>query len=358
MISFLSSFNCGDYYEEKIEKSLKINNLGFGVMKRRALMKLKSEFVKFSKWMFSKVGKATKYLESKPIVVVWVDGGFASQVFRLAMGRRLKELGFQVKYDLHWFQNYGKTKIKDHDFSCYLQNCFELSDSEVVKGWQRVKYRLLYNTRYNGLADKAKNNIMALKAPFCINFYEFDWIMNGLTLNPYIEWKKIENILSKKSMELVKEIRESHVETVGVHVRRGDMGQYVEGSYWKVLTPEYFIKAFECLPKKNLKVYFFSNGIDYVKEELLGLLENAWDVTIVSELDLVVYEELYLLSLCDTVIASQGSWGDMAFDFHEGDGLLIKYSENIEADKIAYQKKYPGKHEIFIPLTKDMYLHG
>ena len=320
-------------------------------------MKLMSGFVTFCKWMFSKIGRVTKYFETRPIAVVWVDGGFASQIYRYAIGGGLKELGFQVKYDLHWYRD-PRRKVKDHDLSCYLQTCFGMADSEVVKGWQRLRYRLLYNSGYNGVADKAKNDIMTLKAPFCINFYEFDWILDGLSLRSYIDWERIENVLSKKGMELEKEIRGSRVGTVGVHVRRGDMGQYVEGSYWKVLTPQYFIKAFGCLPRKKLKIYFFSNGMDYVKEELLGTLDDAWDVTLVSGSDLVVYEELYLLSLCDMMIASQGSWGDMAFDLHKGDGLLIKCSDNIEADRAAYQKKYPEKHEIFIPLTEDMYLHG
>lgn len=321
-------------------------------------MRMKRRFITFLKWMFSKIGRVTKYLETEPIAVVWVDGGFSSQVYRYAMGGRLKELGFQVKYDLHWYRDPGKRKVKDHDFCCYLQTCFGMADSEVVKGWQRLRYRLLYNSGYNGVADRAKNDITTLKAPFCINFYEFDWILDGLPLHPYIEWGRIENILSEKGMELVKEIKSSCVETVGVHIRRGDMGQYVEGSYWKVLTPEYFIKAFECLPRKKLKIYFFSNGMDYVKEELLQYLEDAWDVTLVSEFDLVVYEELYLLSLCDTIIASQGSWGNMVFDLHKGDGLLIKCSENVENDKVVYRKKYPEKREVFIPLTEDMYLHG
>ena len=67
------------------------------------------------------------------------------------------------------------------------------------------------------------------------------------------------------------------------------------------------------------------------------------------------YEDIYLYSLCNVQIASQGSWGNMAFAFNTNeDRKLVSPTTNKE--EALKDSNYLSKIDIY--LEDDMYLHG
>jgi len=118
--------------------------------------------------------------------------------------------------------------------------------------------------------------------------------------------EKIENELIRLKVSKDKK-------TVSIHVRRGD---YISNPYaseqHNIVTMDYYHKALSYLtskiPKENLKVYIFSDDIDWVKENLILV---GYDIEYVAG-HIHDYEELHLMSLCDHNIIANSSfswWG-------------------------------------------------
>ncbi|MCR4695297.1 MAG: alpha-1,2-fucosyltransferase [Pseudobutyrivibrio sp.] len=305
--------------------------------------------------VLSHIGNITRPLSDK-LAIIYIDGGLSSQIFRYSMGQYFKEMGFDVFYDVSWYQgrmaSEKKMELAIKDFVDESEMRFLGRDSFLLK-----KYKLLYNTAYNGMAKSAQDDITTLKAPFCINNYEMDWIMKSINEKRYFPWSNIERKLSDNAKEILEGIIDNNV--CGIHIRRGDMSYYVKGAYWKVLTPRYYEKSLDFIPKEVRKVLIFTNGIDWVKKEIIPIIEKrGYDIIVVSELGLKEYEELFLLSKCNCIIASQGSWGNTALDFNSNNEVLwVKGVEHIKEEKDKFIKKYPNYEMGLFELEDDMYLH-
>lgn len=44
---------------------------------------------------------------NKKLAIFRVDGGICSQIHMCAVGRKYQDLGYQVKYDISWFDGGG-----------------------------------------------------------------------------------------------------------------------------------------------------------------------------------------------------------------------------------------------------------
>ena len=49
------------------------------------------------------------------LIIVRVDGGIASQIGFVALGKAFEEKGYQVKYDLSWFETVSYTHLRAHE---------------------------------------------------------------------------------------------------------------------------------------------------------------------------------------------------------------------------------------------------
>jgi hypothetical protein len=93
--------------------------------------------------------------------------------------------------------------------------------------------------------------------------------------------------------------------SVGVHVRRGDMTK--EGYYWRVLSPEYYIKAMELFP--NSTFYFFSDDMNWVEKNIICCVPHLQCEKVDCNTDDQGYLDLALLVNCRGFICSSGSLG-------------------------------------------------
>jgi hypothetical protein len=97
---------------------------------------------------------------------------------------------------------------------------------------------------------------------------------------------------------------------VAVHVRRGDFEKL--GNC--ICSPEYYLSSIEYITKKigfeKPHIYFFSNGMDWVKEHITNKLPSNIEYSFIENNDNDSgFIDLYLISQCTHQISSNSSFG-------------------------------------------------
>ena len=241
-------------------------------------------------------------------MVVMVDGGFCSQLVKYALGEFLKKnLGTRVKYDISWFAANGMDCDGKNKRELQIQKIFPWIDFEIATQ-EEIKNAKENKIFTNQNPYKFCQEILSLKTPAYIDgYYENVVYLNQVkeTLYRNLDFSKIHiNTKNKKILEKIQSCDYS----CAVHVRRGDFVNLGLA----FLTPNYYANAIRNIQehaKKNVHFFFFSNDINYVKENVIPLCPDI-DYTIVDVNDNDTgYLDLYLISTCNAQIASNSSFG-------------------------------------------------
>lgn len=299
------------------------------------------------------IGNILKLVEKDPIIIMYMEGGFSSQLLRYAKGQWFAERGMKVKYDLQWFEYNGMDGAGLETREWRIPLCFPNTKLEIASDHEIKKYKLFYGTNVHNTVNKYKGRESEMTSPLYIAKFDMDYLVTFKDCVKYFDWQGLRNLLCDSALKVAEEIKmhqKAGKKVIGVHVRRGDMT--VTGGYWRVLTPKYFEAAIKKAETEECILYFFSNGFDFVKEEILPNVRQEY---VLVDGQYKEYEDIYLYSLCDTQIASQGSWGDLAYQFNENPNrIMILPNYSIDTD-MEVNDNGTIKH---IHLTDDMYIHG
>ncbi len=256
--------------------------------------------------------------------IIWVDGGFCSVVTKYAIGKCIeKKLGMKVKYDLTWFKTCGMDCDNKYKRSFELLNVFpdldfEIATDEEISFFRKYFYfKNEYPFIYCDELFSEKRNMYVDGGFDHWRYWEF--IREELLQSLDFESLKL-NEANQKVLEQIKD----EEEPVAVHVRRGD---YVNLDFFHKLPPEYFVLAInhikEKLAPKKPHFFFFSNGMDWVKEKIVTQLPEDISYTFVEVNDNDTgYFDLYLISKCKHQIASNSAFGYWG-------GVFNKYKDKI-----------------------------
>jgi len=299
------------------------------------------------------LGTCISWVEKEPMAVIAIDGGFASQLLRYAMGNELKKRGYHVAYDITWYDECGKSVDGKNDRIFRLTECFDKLEFPVVEASEVSRYKKFYNCELNGKAKKIFDN-KRVKEPF---YVPGKTILTELFLDyrDLFDFSKFPYLMNEKSKTLYKEIqdRKSHKERViGVHVRRGDMSK--TGHYWNVLTGEYYITVIKKIATANDVFYFFSEDLDWVVDNIVKNIDITYRMVDTKDKE---YIDFFLFSLCDILIEGQSSWSERAMFFNNDGNKKLYVSEKHYRDESFYNNRYGiGSTEI-IKLEDNMYVH-
>ena len=206
------------------------------------------------------VGSIMKYTEKNPCVIMYIDGGFSSQMLRYCKGMWFQERGMDVKFDLQWYEKNGKDDLGIETREWRLKECFPELMVKVASEKEVNRYRKFYGTNIHKLVKKYENKEEKLAAPLYVSLYDFDYLVSFKDCPKYFNWQGMYNLLTESAKKIATEImryKKNGRNVIGVHVRRGDMA--VSGSYWKVLTAHYFEAAINEVVTEESIIYFFSN---------------------------------------------------------------------------------------------------
>lgn len=275
------------------------------------------------------------------LVVVEQKGGLGSQIGLYMFGEYLRKYcGKTVVYDLSWYEAGGMDILKKSSRKWELENCFEITipiaDKKIAKMLKRW------------LPVRAKNQFIFDATPEHIN-YPFYWISEM----PAIEYKiKMADFFQnlKFKAEVLKAVKEETDEidrwenSVSVHVRRGD---YV-GCRLDICGISYYKQAFKVLFKKlegktGIKIFFFSNGFDWVKENILPLLPPEIPVQLMQKNDNDhMHGDLFLMSHCKHQIIPNSSFSTFSTLLRPLEDRIIIEPDTCVPNVENHVYPYPG----------------
>ena len=281
-----------------------------------------------------------------PCLILNCDGGICSQIHQYLWGQILIDAGYPVKYDLTFYEDNAKDMYGNFDRSYALDKLCYLERNAVAPRYQVEYYKRHYLNPDN---QPPKPIVMSLHKDWPMPLYLGQYYTCNSNeylsaFKKYIHLRPAEEILDHASFAIYKEILAT--ESVGVHVRRGDMSQ--SSSAWVVPSIDYFIRALTIPEFQDKEFYFFSDEIDWVKQNILPGLSSNIKYHLVDQNDSSKgYMDFYLLSRCKYQIASQGTFGSMAFVLNPYEGKILVLPKD---SRLNMQERLAGEHLIFISL--------
>ena len=242
-------------------------------------------------------------------VIIMVDGGFCSVLLKYALGLGVKKnLGLDVKYDLTWFEKYGKDCDNKFDRKFQLLELFPTLDYKIAskREIKIFKKRYYYNNKY---PYKFDSSLYKINEPRYIDGYYENWQYLKEVRSELIEKIDFNNLeLNQKNLEYLADIESS--QSIAIHIRRGD---YVNLGM-SILEVDYYLNAIRFIQNKlgnaKPKLFLFSNDLDWVKTELVPKIANDLNSIIVDVNDNNQgYLDLFLISKCKHQISSNSSFG-------------------------------------------------
>lgn len=248
------------------------------------------------------------------LVVIEQKGGVASQLGLYVVGEYLRTFcSYNVAYDLSWFVN-GGMAIDGKNTRCWeLENLFEVNlpraDPKIT---QMLRDWCPFCASSTLDSTAALEELLRAKPPYLMCSEQSSPSL-FLTMQPMLQALKFRKAVIDSCADSLKEIQR-YENSCAVHVRRGD---YV-GSIHDVCGPDYFLGAIREVSKriKNtktspLKLFIFSNGFDWVRENLLPRIPADIEYELMEKNDNDhMHGDFYLMSMCRHQIVSNSgfSW--------------------------------------------------
>lgn len=265
-------------------------------------------------------------------IVVYVDGGICSQINQYVVGKLFEDKGYNVVYDLAFYDEWGM----DVD-GRFVRN-FDLlklfPDIEVIKATkiQRMVWKKCFRERNVDL-EAMQTNKKTIAPCYVTGYYSL----------PNEDYRRLKSLLGEMSFDSkYKEIIENEMFSCGVHVRRGDLSKG-NGYYGNPATIKYYVNSIRLIASEypNTKFFIFSDEMDYVYKELLPNLQNVDCVCVEGNGSDKGYVDLALLSLCNFQISSIGSFGKFAALLNANDtqGLVLMNTP----ESIVWVDRYRAK---------------
>lgn len=253
-------------------------------------------------------------------MIIMVDGGFCSQLVKYALGEFLKHSrNVKVKYDVSWFDNNGMDCDGKNKRELQINKVFPNLDFEIAT-CDEIAIAKRNNHFINSNPYKFCSSLLAQKTPAYIDgYYEnivyMDTVRNVLLKN--LDFSKCK--LDENNENILSKIKNADY-SCAVHVRRGDFVNLGLA----FLTPWYYSGAIKTVQKKfpKTKFFFFSNDIDYVRQEIIPLCGDIeYTIVDVNNND-TGWLDLYLISQCNAQISSNSSFGFWGAFLNQNDNKM------------------------------------
>lgn len=265
-----------------------------------------------------------RYIKRIDFIVV-IEGGITSQIEQYIIGKLLESKGYVVQYDLSFYVKNGLDCTGEH-----LRN-FDLKKiNRSIQLKEADKQDLLvfnrffsYPTYYTECNLITTYNIP--KPPIYVNGYNYGFLLEKEYEKIYKQKMKIDYDADEFGIEnasmYMKIINDKY--SVGVHVRRGDT--LLENVGRPIPKPAYYFYAMSFFDNPNSHFYFFSDDIEWVRENITSKLEASMYTLVTNNGDDRGWCDLILMSACKYQIKSPaGGLGREAYRLNEyKDKLLV-----------------------------------
>lgn len=270
---------------------------------------------------------------AKPVILVNMDGGICSQMQQYLMGRLLAQQGHTIRYDLSFF-SYGRDtdglQVRNFD----LLKAFPHLSIQTAPRWKRSLYRRCFH-HTGRFPQETSADWLNQQPPVFLGGYYPD------VEQMYADYQKVfrpdPSVLDAANRAIYDAIPDN---AVAVHIRRGDLSKYTE-AYGYPATIDYFVQAIGLLENrlKHPEFYFFSDDMDYVRQEIRSALPSDTHCTLVENGAEHGYFDLMLMSRCHHHITSKGSLGKFASCLNPHRGIAVVLKDDRQLGPLAFADK-------------------
>ncbi len=247
------------------------------------------------------------------MIISHINGGLGNQLFQYAAGKALAE-HHQVPF-----------KIDKSYYSRINFRSFELENFNIKLSYASEDE--IRNATNKNLLIKAYSKILPPHKKVIFTEPHFHFYNNFFKASPNSFliglWQSekyfiaIKDIIRKEftlKTELTNEVKKKgeemrHENSVSVHIRRGDYENAKTQQYLRLQPVEYYQKALTFIQERvgDVKVYFFSDDINFVRKNLV--FNNSHEF-ISAQLSKNHYEDFYLMQHCrhNIIANSTYSW--------------------------------------------------
>lgn len=291
------------------------------------------------------------------MVIINIKAGLGNQLFQFAAARYLSlSNNLELKVDLSFYKDdKNRNAFRLDKLKLPIE---EATESELSKFKNLVHIPMFFrilkrfglkHAKYYKKTHKTEADIRGIlkqNQPLTGDYYLEGWFAND------IYFKSIRNLLINdicshvqlSGENLIKQNEISKVNSVAVHIRRGD---FLTNTYFKVLPIEYYSNAINRAMKEieNPVFYFFSNDTDWTKKAFSNI-SNAIFVDHNSEADTEYstrgdINDLMLIRFCKHQIIANSTFSWWGAWLNENPDKRVfypsKYFNNIKAQK-QYEK--------------------
>ena len=270
------------------------------------------------------------------IIIDQMDG-FSGQVGRYIFGEYIKDnYNKKVKYNLNWYSYAGIDCDKKEKREFDLLNCFKDIKIDIATREEANLYKRLFyysDSNINNLYEicKMRKKLYLYIFPY-LDSFDKEYIYSKLDIH-----KNLYPRLEGFNLELYNDIV-NHPASVSVHIRRGDINSHggfeafnkSEKTYKEYIFKSIY-KMIELLNPIKPKFYFFSNDIEWVKNNILKHLNKDVDYIYTDQNKDKIYIDLYLLSLAKHMIFTIGAFSRTAYMFNRNKNIITISIDNINS---------------------------
>lgn len=259
---------------------------------------------------------------TKPKVIIYMDGGICSQLHVYLCGELYRKANLDVLYDVYWFEKDGKDWDGKFERNLELDRLFPELPFKTLSLRKSWFYRNFFSipNQQNLLPEPGS----ILRTTYLGGFYH---------LFPTDEYKiMFQHCFGiKHHFNIPVHIPQRADETsCAVHIRRGDLANrdaafYAANPWYKPLPDKYFFDTIQYVSEhyKNVCFYLFSDELDWVEMNLCPKITAPYQLMRGNK----AYVDLALLSECDVVIGSQGSFGGYGARLNGSSDLFLPAAE-------------------------------
>ena len=249
------------------------------------------------------------------MIITKLMGGLGNQLFQYSAGKQLAyNQNAELKFDVSFFSNIGKSTPRDYKLSCFniVDKIADKHDFQEVLGaeWFRPIKRRLWKMGidlfgWNYFIDQETGfqaEIPKLKKPAVLHGYWQNELYFSNIRSVLLDEIVLKNsLITSKLRNKITDIQD--VESVAVHVRRGDYNE----SIFHICPLQYYLQAIKLLKRKysNAHFFVFSDDIEWCKKNFTAEKFGNFVDYVTGFKD---YEDLWLMSRCKHQIIANSSF--------------------------------------------------
>lgn len=276
------------------------------------------------------------------MVIVKVWGGIGNQLFQYVFGQYLHyRYNVEVRYDDNSYVSNDKLRKSE---LCALDSNIVFDNQCSFSRYRGLKNRLMrfwfqlnpmkhYVCEENRMPERFKKNHIYFFQGYWQNYKYYDWLKQNI--NDF----KIKSSLFPEQLWSYDNQISSIVNSVSVHIRRGDYFAPHNIGIYGVCSESYYINAMKKMQSlvPNALFFIFSDDINWVKNHI----EMNDNTIIIPNYNISQFAYIELMSYCKHHIVSNSSfswWGAVLYELPESKVIAPKRWTFTSEETIALDK--------------------